>query len=632
MDNLKNLRKEAVKNKNSGITLIALVVTIIVLLILAGISIQMLTGDNGILTRAGEAKERTEKASIIEQARLDILSKISDNNGEDITEEQFKEILKKYFKEKNIPESFPEDLSSLQLYTLNEGYIINASEIYNGTLKSLVAGLYDSDKKLIYNWQQLIEKNYITISNNQIIKAKQDMESILIVDATITGLSQNALSNCSKLIEIKLPESVTTIEGSGFSGCSSLKTLKIDGKINNIQNGAFSNTNSLTDIYYESEGDWDDIGINYNMGNISLKNATKHYEKETSKEVWARIYNVDGNKTLVLDRDKDFIFNDGTLIKTYEEENQSYMKNHRSSISHNGNGNYADFSIYYNYPVWYGDGDSFGKVIINHSIYPDNTSAWFYHNYIFEYNNMKKLRTKYSTDMSLMFCNAFYNWDDKGNKINQINLDLSEFDTSNVTNMAGMFCQIESDFSNLLTNFNLSSFNTEKVTNMDCMFSYFSGNTAFESGIEALDLSSFNTSNVTSMKNMFLGCGYGSMKSLNLGKNFDTSKVTDMSYMFQYCGRQKLNWLDLGDKFVINISDSNKMKDMFNDLGIESMAMIDLSSISLSALPSDAVLFNCFGKKDCVIFVKDSASKTWMESKNTGYWTDNNRIVVGKNG
>lgn len=591
----------------------------------------MLTGDNSILKRAADAKEKTERTGIIENAKSDILGTITENRGEDLTEEQFKEILKKYFKEENIPESFPEDLSSLQLYTLNEKYIINASEIYNGTLKSLVAGLYDSNKKLIYNWQQLIENNYITISENQIINAKQDMESILIIDKTITGLSQNALSNCSKLIEIKLPESVTNITGSGFNGCSSLKTLKLDGIIKSIPNGAFSNTNSLTDIYYKSEGDWDDIDVNYNSGNTSLKNATKHYAKETSKEVWARIYNVDGNKTLVLDRDKNFIFNGGTLIKSYEDENQSYMKSHRKSYNDNGNyGQYASFSIEYNYPVW--SNDEFCKVIVNHSIYPDNTSAWFYDKHIFEYNNMRKLKTKYSTDMSVMFCKAFYNLDDKGNSINQINLDLSEFDTSNVTNMAGMFCQMGLAYSNLLTNFNLSSFNTEKVTNMDCMFSYFSGSTAFDSGIEALDLSSFNTSNVTSMKNMFLGCGYGSMKSLNLGKNFDTSNVTDMSYMFEYCGRQKLNWLDLGDKFVINISDSNKIKNIFNDLGTESMAMIDLSSISLSTLPSDAVLFNSFGKKDCFILVKDSASKTWMENKNTGYWTDNNKIVVGKSG
>ena len=49
--------------KNKGITLIALVVTIIVLLILAGVSIAMLTGDNGILTQSNKAKENTEIAS-----------------------------------------------------------------------------------------------------------------------------------------------------------------------------------------------------------------------------------------------------------------------------------------------------------------------------------------------------------------------------------------------------------------------------------------------------------------------------------------------------------------------------------------------------------------------------------------
>ena len=49
--------KENLKNKN-GITLIALVITIVVLLILAGVSIATLIGDNGILTQAGNAKEQ----------------------------------------------------------------------------------------------------------------------------------------------------------------------------------------------------------------------------------------------------------------------------------------------------------------------------------------------------------------------------------------------------------------------------------------------------------------------------------------------------------------------------------------------------------------------------------------------
>ncbi len=58
------------KYKKEGITLIALVITIIVLLILAGVSIATLTGDNGILTKAQIAKEESQKASEEEQIKL----------------------------------------------------------------------------------------------------------------------------------------------------------------------------------------------------------------------------------------------------------------------------------------------------------------------------------------------------------------------------------------------------------------------------------------------------------------------------------------------------------------------------------------------------------------------------------
>ena len=51
------------KKKDGGITLIALVVTIVVLLILAGVSIAMLTGDNGIITRAREVKKAHDESS-----------------------------------------------------------------------------------------------------------------------------------------------------------------------------------------------------------------------------------------------------------------------------------------------------------------------------------------------------------------------------------------------------------------------------------------------------------------------------------------------------------------------------------------------------------------------------------------
>ena len=62
--------------RNKGITLIALVVTIIVLLILAGVSINMLTGQNGILNRASEAKGKTENAQTEELVKFAVMSSI----------------------------------------------------------------------------------------------------------------------------------------------------------------------------------------------------------------------------------------------------------------------------------------------------------------------------------------------------------------------------------------------------------------------------------------------------------------------------------------------------------------------------------------------------------------------------
>lgn len=56
--------------ETKGITLIALVVTIIVLLILAGVSISMLSGDNSILNRATDARDKTETSTLKEQAEI----------------------------------------------------------------------------------------------------------------------------------------------------------------------------------------------------------------------------------------------------------------------------------------------------------------------------------------------------------------------------------------------------------------------------------------------------------------------------------------------------------------------------------------------------------------------------------
>ena len=74
-----NLQKQMIRKKNNGITLIALVITIIVLLILAGVTIATLTGENGILTRASEVSEETKKANVEEQVKLAVAASIGED-------------------------------------------------------------------------------------------------------------------------------------------------------------------------------------------------------------------------------------------------------------------------------------------------------------------------------------------------------------------------------------------------------------------------------------------------------------------------------------------------------------------------------------------------------------------------
>ena len=67
------IKIEKMKKYNKGITLIALVVTIVVLLILAGITIASVTGEKGIIKEARTAKELSEKAALEELVELAII-------------------------------------------------------------------------------------------------------------------------------------------------------------------------------------------------------------------------------------------------------------------------------------------------------------------------------------------------------------------------------------------------------------------------------------------------------------------------------------------------------------------------------------------------------------------------------
>ena len=99
----------------------------------------MLSGDNGILSRATDAKTRTEKAQIIENAQTDILGQQADNKGANITKGQLVTILNTYFKP-TAETAIPDEVSSesghdIVLTTIDEKYKINLSQIFTGSFE-----------------------------------------------------------------------------------------------------------------------------------------------------------------------------------------------------------------------------------------------------------------------------------------------------------------------------------------------------------------------------------------------------------------------------------------------------------------------------------------------------------------
>ena len=126
-----------------------------------------------------------------------------------------------------------------------------------------------------------------------------------------------------------------------------------------------------------------------------------------------------------------------------------------------------------------------------------------------------------------------------------IDMDLTSFDTTNVTNMYGMFSHCKN-----LKNLDLSSFNTKNVTNMSEMFEYCRN-------LENINLSSFDTSNVKDMEGMFYLCT--NLINIDLS-SFNTKNVHYIKWMFNNCW--SLLSLDISSfDFIF----CNLTEDMFHD-------------------------------------------------------------------
>ena len=175
--------------------------------------------------------------------------------------------------------------------------------------------------------------------------------------------------------------------------------------------------------------------------------------------------------------------------------------------------------------------------------------------------DLSQLNTSEVTDMSNMFSRC--------SKLQNI-FGLENFNTTNVTNMGGMFSGC-----NKLTTLDISNFDTSKVTNMVNMFRDCSS-------LTTLDVSNFDTSKVTNMASMFNNCN--KLTTLDVS-NFDTAKVTNMNSMFSGCS--SLTTLDVSNFDTTNVTNMNSM--FWN---CTSLTTLDVSNFNTTNVTNMASMFN----------------------------------------
>ena len=200
---MKQNLKERVNGKN-GITLIALVITIIVLLILAGVTIATLTGDNGILTKAQNAKEKNAQKTVEEQINLAVqASKINEGLVID------KDILEQELTNNGIEITKSEN-DELPWTVKKDGYVYTISE--NGEVK---------------------EKEGIAITTGDIEILKGSTEGKKVSAQILSGETGTIKWESTGNITLKAKEGnevTVNVNGNANAGDTATITARIDGK------------------------------------------------------------------------------------------------------------------------------------------------------------------------------------------------------------------------------------------------------------------------------------------------------------------------------------------------------------------------------------------------------------------
>ncbi len=268
--------------EKKGITLIALVVTIVVLLILAGVSISMLTGESGIIKQAMDAKDKTIIGQEQEQVEMAYVSAATTKLGDEVTETNLQNELDIIVGETktNVTTNDDETLNVLfadtqHNYNVNKGEVfrIESEEVpkgivarigtvYYGTLQSAIDAITNDNTETTIVLLVDISEN-VTVAENQNIILNLNNHTITNLSETpiitlsgtltikngiITGTYTNRVATICTNVSSELNLSHSIIDRNS-DGAYNWETIELHGVLN-IDSGKINSPNSNTICTY----------------------------------------------------------------------------------------------------------------------------------------------------------------------------------------------------------------------------------------------------------------------------------------------------------------------------------------------------------------------------------------------
>ena len=252
------------KRNARGITLIALVITIIVLLILAGVTIAALSGDNGILKRATQAKTKTGKENAEEQIKLAIMTATTEGLGVPDKAVLRSELTKAGFVVKTEGDDLPwEVVSGKNIFTINEDYTIDTIsgiglskkevKLLKGQTETITATLTEGVSGTI-TWESS-NTNVATVANGTITATGTSGEATItakvegteyeatckvIIIQKITGITASDVTvgkNETAKIQVTTTPSGEVEDLTYTSGTPGVATVSADGTVTGVSEG-----------------------------------------------------------------------------------------------------------------------------------------------------------------------------------------------------------------------------------------------------------------------------------------------------------------------------------------------------------------------------------------------------------